>query len=154
VLKHALVSGASASMVSTLVLAAGGLIDEGSAAGPINGPCQWVWGRREARTRRATLKHTLVGYLVHHASSVFWAIGYEFLFGRRRQELRAVPVPLIVLEAAAIAGCAYLCDYGVAPKRMRPGFRKHLGPAAIFASYAAVAVGLAAATCYRQRSSS
>jgi hypothetical protein len=151
--KHALISGASASLVSTLALAVGGLIEEGSAAGPINGPSQWVWGRQEARTRRATLKHTLVGYLVHHASSVFWAVGYEFLFGRRRGELRSAPVPLIALEATAIASCAYLGDYGIAPKRMRPGLRKHLRPAAIFASYAAFAVGLAAATYCRTRRS-
>ena len=38
-------------------------------------------GEGEAFTRRATLKHTAVGYTIHHASSIFWALLHERTFG-------------------------------------------------------------------------
>src|SRR5690606_32141413 len=109
-----------------------------------NGPSQWVWGEHEAHTRRATARHTLVGYAIHHAMSIFWGACYERVFGRSRdRDLRRVSVPQITAEAAATTMVAYFVDYYVSPRRLRPGFKKHLGGGAIFASYAAFALGLA-----------
>jgi len=151
--KDALVSGSSASVASTVTLSICSKLEEDSAAGAINGPSQWVWGEHEAYTRRATWRHTAVGYTIHHASSIFWALFYEHLFGRsRKRDLQGVSPVRIAAEAGAIAGIAYVIDYYVVPKRLRPGFKKHLGPMSIFATYAAFAAGLAATTWGRKRS--
>lgn len=151
----ACVSGSNASVLSAIVLSICSKVEEGSAAGALNGPSQWIWGEHEAYTRRATLRHTLVGYLIHHASSILWALGYEHAFGRcRMRAIARVPSLQVATEAAATAAVAYYVDYYITPRRLRPGFRKHLGPTGIFASYAAFAVGLALTTLARRRSES
>lgn len=151
--KDALTSGTSASVTSALVLSLCSKLEENSAAGALNGPSQWIWGEGEAYTRRATLKHTVVGYTIHHVTSVFWAVWYEHLFGRSRdRDLVAVSPLQIAAEAAVTASVAYFVDYHVAPKRLRPGFKKHLGAVSIFASYAAFALGLAVTTWARRNS--
>ncbi len=142
-------------MASTLVLSVCSTVEEDSAAGAVNGPSQWVWGEEEAYTRRATWRHTAVGYTVHHASSIFWAVFYEHLFGRSRaRELKSVSTVQVLAEAAAVTGVAYVVDYHLVPRRLRPGFRKHIGPAAILATYVAFAAGLAVTTLQRRRSQS
>ena len=55
------------------------------------------------------------------------------------------------IEAAATSAAAYIVDYTFTPRRLRPGFRKHLGPGSMFAAYAAFAAGLAAAAIVRDR---
>lgn len=150
--KHACVSGSNASLLSAIALSICSKVEEGSAAGALNGPSQWIWGPQEANTRRATLRHTLVGYAIHHASSILWALGYEHVFGYgRRRALARASVSRIAVEAAATAAVAYVVDYHVTPKRLRPGFRKHVGSAGIFAGYAAFALGLAVTTVVRKR---
>jgi hypothetical protein len=101
-------------------------------------------GEHEARMRRATIRHTAVGYVIHHCSSVFWAALHEWAFGRKGKR-----VPRMCLDAALTSAGAYFVDYYIAPKRLRPGFRKHLSPGAILASYAAFAAGLAAVAVAR-----
>ncbi len=150
--KDACISGSNAAVLSGVVLSLCSKIEEGSAAGALNGPSQWIWGEREAYTRRATARHTLVGYTIHHASSMLWALAYEHAFGRCRSRASArVPVPQILAEAAATAAVAYCVDYYVTPRRLRPGFRKHLGPGGMFASYAAFGLGLALTTLAKRR---
>ena len=138
--RSALISGSAASAVSAAALAIGGAIEEDSAAGPLNGPSQWVWGEEEARTREPTLKHTALGYAIHHGTSLMWATAYERLFadGRERRSFGR-----ILAEAAAATTAAYFVDYYLTPKRFRPGFKKHLSGRSVFAVYAGFAAGLA-----------
>jgi hypothetical protein len=138
--RAALISGSAASAVSAAALALGGAIEEGSAAGPINGPSQWIWGEEEARTREPTLKHTAIGYAIHHSTSLMWATAYERVFGEGRDRKTAARV---FIEAAAATAVAYFVDYYLTPKRFRPGFKKHLSGRSVFAVYAGFAVGLA-----------
>lgn len=150
--EDALVSGSFASLLSAAALAYCSKREEGSAAGGLNGPSQWLWGEREAYSREATLKHTVVGYAIHHASSIFWALLYEHAFGRaRRRDPQHVTNLQVVAEAAAVAVGAYVADYKIAPKRLRPGFDKHMGGESMFAVYAAFGAGLAIATLLRLR---
>lgn len=139
-------------MASTLALSICSKLEEGHAAGAINGPSQWVWGEQEAYAREASLRHTAVGYAIHHASSIFWALFYEHLFGRSRaRELKELSTFQIGAEAAVTAAAAYVVDYHVAPKRLRPGFKKHLGPKSIAVTYVAFAAGLGLVTWIRKR---
>lgn len=79
--------------------------------------------------------------------SVLWAVVYESL---HRSEQSVKPAR-ICTEAAVVSALAYFVDYHVAPRRLRPGFKKHLGPRSIFAVYAAFGAGLALATLLKQR---
>lgn len=138
--KRALVSGATASLFSAAVLALAGHIERGTAAGPVNGPSQWVHGRSAASRRRATLRHTLVGFLIHHAVSIGWATLHERAFGRRPA---SQTLPKRLARAAVTSSVANFVDFQLTPKRLRPGFEVQLSRRALFAVYAAFAVGLA-----------
>ena len=150
-LARAIVPGSAASILSALALSACSKDQVDSAAGGINGPSQWVWGEPEARTRRATLRHTALGYAIHHLSSIFWATIHECVFAKecRRKGTTPGDVARICTQAAVTAASAYFVDYHVTPRRLGPGFEKHVGPGAIFVAYAAFAAGLAAVAIAR-----
>lgn len=140
VASDAVVSGSAASMASAAALMACSAMHEGSAAGGLNGPSQWLWGEAEAYTREATLRHTAAGYAIHHATSIFWAVLHESVFGGSR---RRKPALQHCAEAVASAATAYVVDYHLTPPRLRPGFEKHVSPRGMVAVYAAFAAGLA-----------
>lgn len=146
VASDAVVSGSAASLASAATLMACSSFHEGSAAGGLNGPSQWLWGEAEAHTREATLRHTAVGYAIHHATSIFWAVLHETVFGGSR---RRKPVLQHCAEAAVSATTAYVVDYHLTPRRLRPGFEKHVSPKGMVAVYTAFAAGLAIAAIAR-----
>jgi hypothetical protein len=144
----AVVSGSAASLASAAALMACSAIREGSIAGGLNGPSQWLWGESEAYTREATLRHTAAGYAIHHSTSIFWAVLHESIFGGSR---RRKPALQHCAEAAVSAGTAYVVDYHLTPRRFRPGFEKHVSPKGMVAVYAAFAAGLAITAIARDR---
>jgi len=146
--RRAVFSGASPSICSALALAICSRIDEGSYAGGLNGPSQWLWGQEEAYTRRADLRHTAIGYGIHHLTSMFWATSYERIFGE--PGVRKAPLRRCAEAAISTAG-AYVVDYYLTPPRLRPGFKKHLRTRSMFVVYGAFALGLAAASIVRDR---
>lgn len=145
----AIMSGTAASLASAAALMAGSKIRDGSWAGGLNGPSQWLWGESEAYTRRATLRHTAVGYAIHHSTSIFWALLYEAIFGGSRKRKPALQH---CTEAVASAATAYVVDYHLTPRRLRPGFEKHVSPTGMVVVYAAFAAGLAITAILRDRS--
>jgi hypothetical protein len=147
---RALSSGSVASVLSGVALAVCGKIENDAPAGPLNGPSQWVWGERAARRRRATLRETAVGYSIHHAVSIGWAVMHEkHVAGLTRG--RSFPARL--LAGALTAGIACFMDYGVARGRLQPGFDKQLSRTSLAITYGAFAVGLALAGSDRTRRS-
>jgi hypothetical protein len=142
----AVVSGSAASLASAATLMACSKLHTGTAAGGLNGPSQWLWGESEAYTREATLRHTAPGYAIHHATSIFWAVLHETVFGGSR---RRKPPLQHCAEAVASAATAYVVDYHLTPRRLRPGFEKHVSANGMVAVYAAFAAGLALAAIAR-----
>jgi hypothetical protein len=139
--------GSSASVLSAVVLAVCSKLEQRSFAGGLNGPSQWVWGRRGGYAREASLKHTVVGYLIHHASSTLWAALYVKLFGAPRSK----SATRILAEATVVGAAAYIVDYKLTPRRLEPGFDKHMGASSMVAVYAGFALGLAATTLLSRR---
>ena len=84
-LQRVLTAGTLASVLSGLVLAWRGRGDTGSAVAAVNAPSHWIWGHEALRRNDATARHTLLGALVHQASSLFWAFFYDTLQRRRRR---------------------------------------------------------------------
>jgi hypothetical protein len=140
-------SGTAASLLSALALAACGRIESGTAAGPNNGPSQWIWGRRAARVRRATWRHTAVGYGVHHLMSMGWATLHE----KQVASPTATSLASHLGRGAITAAMACFVDYQVAPRRLQPGFDKQLSRKSLFVVYAAFAVGLALGSATQRR---
>ena len=138
-LQRAAFSGTVAALLSTLTLAVLGRREAGSSAAPINAISHWYWGKRAARQDDASVKYTLPGYLTHHGASVFWAVFFERLFGRRARRDPATALA----TGAAVATLAAVVDYTITPKRLTPGYEARLSPPSLVVVYAAFAVGLA-----------
>jgi hypothetical protein len=138
--RNGLVSGTVASIISTLSLAFFGKAELDKSAAPVNAPSQWIWGRHAPYENRFSLRYTVVGYAIHHAASIFWAILHEKLRPRLSQtgSKTAAIAPAIVTTAAA-----YVVDFYVIPKRLTPGFEHRLSKRSLFMVYGAFALGLA-----------
>jgi hypothetical protein len=141
-LSTALASGTVASVASATALALAGRRELGDAATPLNGPSQWIWGRHAPYRDGFSVRHTVVGYGIHHLSAIFWAACFERARPRRSSALPA---------AIATSSIACFVDYCCTPERLTPGFQKRLSRRALFMTYAAFAAGLAASRLVRAR---
>src|SRR5690606_27899272 len=92
-------------------------------------------GEQARRQRSPSWRYTLLGYLIHHGSSVFWAGLYE-------SRAAAAIIPRPGPRAAATAAVAAAVDYGIVPRRFNPGFDSHLSLPAMAATYAMFGLGL------------
>jgi hypothetical protein len=138
--KDALISGAVASVLSAVVLASCGQIENRKPAGPINGPSQWVHGRAAASVRNPSLRHTLIGFVIHHVTATGWALLHERVFGSRKAQQT---FPARLARATLTATVANVVDFQLTPKRLQPGFDIQLNRKSLLAVYAAFAIGLA-----------
>ena len=139
--QRGLVSGAAASLLSTVALAALGKATDGSAYGPTNAISHWLWGDKAARRDGPSLRYTLPGYLIHHASATFWAVLFERLMGRQLDRKD----PVLTLQAATAASAvACFVDYQMTPERLKPGYEKRLSRPSLALVYGAFGLGLAA----------
>lgn len=147
--RNGLVSGATASVLSTAALALCGRRETGSAFAPTNAISHWLWGEQAKRKDAPHPYYTIPGYLIHHASSTFWAVLYERCAGRMLDRRS----PALTLETAAAASAvACFVDYQLTPSRLQPGYEARLSKASLLAVYAAFGLGLAlGAHLVRQR---
>lgn len=131
-------SGSLASIFSAATLALCGKAEIDDACAPLNCPSQWIWGRHAKYTNGFSLRHTVVGYAIHHAASIFWAVLYERLASRQSHHAK-------LKAAAATSAVAALVDFRLTPQRFTPGFEKRLSVISLAMVYSAFALGLAAA---------
>ena len=139
-LRDAVVSGSAAAITSTAVLAASGAAESGHPLAPTNAISHWCFGAIATRRNAFSWRHTVLGYVTHHAASIFWATLYERLFGARRGRK---PALLALAEGEAVAALACFVDYRLTPRRLTPGFEHRLHRRSLAAVYAAYGAGLA-----------
>jgi hypothetical protein len=130
-----LVSGAVASVASALAAAACSRVENRHAARPMHAVAHISEGGAPPARSGSGRRNTALGFAIHTAASVWWALFFEALPPRLRRGPGAV----------SVAGIAYVVDYHVVPKRFRPGFEAHLMGRSLFAVYAALAAGFALA---------
>jgi len=148
-LRDGAIAGSLASVMSTIVLAVAGSRQAGSAVAPTNAVSHWLWGSESLQEQRPTLRHTLVGYVTHHLSSIFWAVLCSRLYGQGDDAKR---FSRAVAGGLATSAAAYAVDYTIVPERLRPGFEHRVSPAAVLCTFGALAAGLAlGAVWVRQR---
>lgn len=142
--KHALregaVSGSVASVLSAAALVLAGRRETRAPAAPVNAISHWIWDKPALREDGASLRHTLTGYLIHHAASVWWGVWHAKAWGGRREAKRPLPA---VLGGAAGAALACAVDYRCTPERLTPGFEHRLSGRSMLAVYACFGLGLA-----------
>lgn len=140
VLRRSLISGSIASIASAVSLSLLGQKELKRSAAPINGPSQWLWGRQAAYANRFTFRHTVIGYCIHHAASIFWAIWYERF---RHNAPTANVIDAAITPAVFTTATAYTVDFYLIPKRFAPGFENRLSKKSLLAVYGIFALGLA-----------
>jgi hypothetical protein len=130
----AIASAAAAALVSR--------VENGHAARPINAIAHIYDGGMPPAHDGPGSRNTLLGFGIHAAASLWWATFFELAFGQmaRRGPGRAL------IAGAAIAALAYVVDYYVVSRRLRPGFEAYLSPRGMFAVYAALGAGFASSS--------
>jgi hypothetical protein len=146
VMRRSLISGTVAGLGVMATAAAAGRRETGSWAAPFNGTSHILWGDRQASSvQHPTVRHTLPGIVLTHASAVFWAAFYEQFFGSKQWSgKQAMPLWKPLLGGAAIASLAYVNDYYLMPKRLTPGYELHVSGKSLATIFGALALGLAA----------
>jgi hypothetical protein len=147
-IKRAIVPGSSASVLSTVALAALGKSEAGSMSAPTNAISHWLWGEKAARQDTVSSRYTLVGYVIHHASSTFWAVLFEKTMGECLDKKDPV---FTVTAAMAVSAVACFVDYQLTPQRLHPGFEKRLSRPSLAVVYGAFGVGLALGALFIRR---
>ncbi|UGQ46427.1 hypothetical protein [Massilia endophytica] len=145
---RSLLPGAAASLSSTVALALCGKTDSGSLYGPTNAVSHWLYGDKAFEHDEPSMKYTLAGYAIHHASAMFWAAIFEQLAGKT---LDRKNVKSTAAAAAVASAVACFVDYKMTPRRLQPGYEKRLSTGSVTLVYAAFAVGLAAGAMVNRR---
>lgn len=138
-LRDGFVSGAISSLTSTAALGVRGQAESGSAYAPTNAISRWVWGERAVAHDEPSLRHTLLGYGIHHVSSTFWAVIYERCFGEVARRHGMAPA---LAAGMAVAGMACFTDYRLTPDRLEPGYDRRLTNPSVGLAYIAFGLGV------------
>jgi hypothetical protein len=140
VVRRAFITGSVASVASTLALGFLGRRNLGKPAAMTNATSHWLWGDQAFEAHEPSLKHTGIGYATHHASAVFWAMILERWLSRSPRPTPAT----IVRNAALTTALAAFVDYGLTPRRLRPGFEQHLSHGSLVVVFAVLGTAFAA----------
>lgn len=137
--RRALTSGTIASLATTIALAVLARAEGRRVLQPTNATSHVLHGDSAGRVRHADVPHTVFGYVVHHASAVFWAAIYQVWRARR-----GAPSTSPLGDAMVLSALAAFVDYVVVPRRLSPGWELVLPKSAIALTYLAMAFALAA----------
>jgi hypothetical protein len=137
--REGVVTGSIASVLSAAYLTLAGQRRSVPAA-PTNAVSHWIFGDPALREDDPSLLYTATGFLIHHASSIFWGVLHAKLWGARQQAKKPLPA---IAGAVVAAGIANAVDYKLTPKRLTPGFEHRLGTPEMVNVYACFALGLA-----------
>ena len=138
----AVVTGAVASLASVAALALLARAEGKGPLQPINATSHWLHGDKAAQYDELDATHTLIGFVTHYASAVFWALPFEFWRAKRYAPATGTLLRGAGMTAAVAAGT----DYSITPKRFTPGWELVLSRRSMVVTYAALALGLLCGT--------
>lgn len=147
-LRHGALSGSLASILSAAALAACGKRETGSMFAAVNAVSHWLWGDRAAAHDEPSLRHTALGYAIHHGSGIFWGVLFERYVSRILDRQQVAPT---LAAAAGATAVACFVDYQLTPHRLQPGFEMRLSRPSLLLVYGAFGAGLAAGAWWLRR---
>ena len=139
-IRDCLISGVAGGVSSHVAASIFSRREHGRSELPMHAVSHIAWGDSPESHRGRKLHNAIIGSALHHGASVFWAVFFEALFGRRAEPSTAAAIA----GGATIAATAYVTDYYLVSDRFKPGFEAYLPDRALFIVYAALALGLAA----------
>lgn len=142
-IRRVVAAGVCGAIASALAAVVASRVENRHAARPMNAIAHIYDGGTPPAHDGPNGRNTALGFAIHSAASVWWAVFYEAALAPQRRRRPAA-------TAAAIAAAAYVVDYFVVSKRFRPGFEHYLSPRAMLAVYAALAAGFAWSGGYRR----
>ncbi|MEC4721464.1 hypothetical protein RY831_20060 [Noviherbaspirillum sp. CPCC 100848] len=148
--QRTLISGTVSGVATALAASVAGKRDAESYAAPLNATSHILWGDEAAQHDEPSLKYTVTGFLLTHASAIFWASIYEKWFAPREEDGNASPLQPLIGAAVVTAG-AYVTDYYLVPRRFTPGYEKRVSGKSLTAIYGVLALGLAARALMARR---
>lgn len=139
-LRTTLYCGTGAALLSLTAIALLSRAEGRDASRPINATSHVLWGDDEAIRDGIDTRRTLPGLLINIGAGFFWGAVYALLAprpsGRTGTDL--------VGRAFATSLLAAIIDYGLIPKRLRPGWELALRARSVALALAAMGAGLAA----------
>jgi hypothetical protein len=145
VFRDSLLSGNVAGIFSTAAATLCGRVENRKAAPPVNAISHILWGGHPARHASRTHPNAVIGFVIHQIASIFWAFFYEAFFGK------SADPKVAFLGGAAIASVAYVTDYHIVHRRLRPGFEICLSNRSLFLVYAALGAGYGSTALLRAK---
>lgn len=136
---RALLTGTVAGLAAAAALALLAKAEGKGALQPINATSHWLHGDKAAACDELDATHTLIGFVTHYASTVFWALPFEFWRAWRRPSTAGA----LLRGACMTSAVAAAVDYGVTPKRLTPGWELVLSKRSMLVTYGVLALGLA-----------
>jgi hypothetical protein len=146
----ALYSGTGAALAALTAITLLSRLEGHSAARPINATSHVLWGPHDAPSEKVDAVHTLPGLLVNVGAAFFWGAVFAFFTpsaSKRTSKAIAGRAFGTSLLAAAV-------DYGLMPRRLRPGWELALRARSVALSLAAMGAGLAAGGLTARRENS
>lgn len=146
--KKGVLPGALASVASAAVLALCSRKECGHAFAGTNAISHWIWGDKAFRQDAPSWKYTLIGYGIHHASSLMWASLFEQAAAK---VLARKSTGATLAASAAASAVACFVDYRLTPQRLKPGYEERVSRGALALVYTAFGLGLGAGALLNQR---
>jgi hypothetical protein len=146
----ALYSGTGAALAVLTAIAMLSKLEGHSAARPINATSHVLWGPHDALAEEADAARTVPGLLVNVGAAFFWGAVFAFL----TPPASRLTSKGIVVRAFGTSLLAAVADYGIVPRRLRPGWELALRPRSVALALAAMGAGLAAGGLTARRESS
>lgn len=139
-LRTMLFSGTGAAILSLSAIALLSRLEGRDVTRPINATSHVLWGPEDAARDGCDVRHTLPGLLINIGSAFFWGAVYTLATSRRSGRTGAD----LLGRAFMTSLLAAIVDYGMVPKRLRPGWELALRARSVAIALAAMGAGLAA----------
>ena len=138
--RTALYSGAGAALASLMTIALLSRLEGHSAVKPVNATSHVIHGPEDAARDEVDVTHTVPGLTINVASAFFW--GGVYAFAMPADTMRSPRA--IIGRAFATSIVAGVVDYGLVPRRLRPGWELALKARSVVLGLGALGSGLAA----------
>ncbi|MDF2439122.1 MAG: hypothetical protein JWN98_106 [Abditibacteriota bacterium] len=125
-----------------------GWIENRDAISPVNAVSHAVFGDTAFEQSTASVKYTMTSVALNDSACLSWATLFEWLFGDAADRGN---LPVALMGGALVAGAAYITDYKIVPKRLTPGFERHLSCRSLAAVYAVLGLSMALASLMKRK---